>query len=173
MRSFVSRLLGWLCIRRPKLVCAAETWDAGVRELNRRTRSGHRESGAFLLGHDKGSRKEIVEFVYYDDIDPHALDTGIVRFAGHHLPKLWAICRQRGYGVVADVHVHPGSCGQSASDRADPVMPRAGHIAIILPDFAARKTRPGGIGVYEFLGSGVWRDRTAGGASFFHVGALP
>jgi hypothetical protein len=107
--------------------------------------------------------------VYYDDIDPHALDTGIVRFAGNKLPKLWEHCRKRGYGVVADVHVHPGGYGQSGSDRADPVMPRAGHIAIIIPHFACGDTRPGGIGIYEFLGKGKWQNRTAKGLSFFRI----
>ena len=169
MPSLLNRLLGWLGIASPRLACSAAVWDAGVRELNKRTRGKRRESGAFLLGHDGDGRKEILEFVYYDDIDPHALDTGIVRFSGNKLPKLWALCRERGYGVVADVHVHPGGYGQSDSDRADPVMPRAGHIAIILPDFAARQTRPGGIGIYEYHGNGHWQDHTAEGASFFRV----
>jgi len=135
---------------------------AGVSELHRRTLSSHRESGAFLIGetHNDGRPKVIREFVYYDDIDPHALDIGIVKFDGNKLPLLWEICRARGYGVVADVHVHPGGYGQSRSDQADPVMPRAGHFAFILPDFAARSVTPGGIGQYEYLGNGRWLDHS-------------
>jgi hypothetical protein len=71
--------------------------------------------------------------------------------------------------VVADVHVHPGGYGQSASDQADPVMPRAGHIAMIIPDFARRQTSPGGIGLYEYLGNGAWRDHSAEGKAFFRL----
>jgi hypothetical protein len=38
------------------------------------------------------------------------------------------------------------------SDQANPVMPRAGHLALILPNFARGKPQPGSIGMYEFLG---------------------
>jgi hypothetical protein len=169
MRSLLSRLFGWLLGSRPRIVCDAQIWAAGVRELRERTLNGGRESGAFLLGHDQRGRKRIVEFVFYDDIDPHALDTGIVKFAGNKLPKLWEHCRSRGYGVVADIHVHPAGYGQSVPDRADPVMPRAGHIAMIIPDFARRQTRPGGIGLYEYLGNGTWRDHSAKGTAFFRL----
>jgi proteasome lid subunit RPN8/RPN11 len=82
------------------------------------------------------------------------------------LPKLWALCRERGYGVVADVHVHPGSYRQSTSDRDNPVMPRAGHIAMILPDFARAAPEPGRIGIYEFERAGVWTDHSAKGLRF-------
>jgi hypothetical protein len=169
MRSFLSKLFGWLRTLEPRITCDPAVWATGVRELERRTLNGRRESGAFLLGHDNDGRKRIVEFVFYDDIDPHSLDTGIVHFAGNKLPKLWEHCRNRGYGVVADVHVHPGGYGQSASDQADPVMPRSGHLAFIIPHFARRETQPGGIGIYEFLGDSRWQDHTAKGASFFRL----
>ena len=45
-------------------------------------------------------------------------------------------------------------------------MPRAGHIAMILPDFAKGAPEPGGIGIYEFLGSGRWADHSAVGRRF-------
>jgi hypothetical protein len=109
------------------------------------------------------------EFVFYDDIDPRSLDSGIVHFNGNRFPLLWDICRARGYGVVADIHVHPGGYGQSESDRADPVMPRAGHIAFILPNFAAGPNEPGCIGMYEFLGDGRWRDHSRAGRQFFQI----
>lgn len=169
MRWLLSRLFGWLRGPSPALVCDASLWAGGVRELGRRTLNRSRESGAFLLGSDDGRGKRILEFVFYDDIDPHALDTGIVVFAGNRLPVLWEHCRARGYRVVADIHVHPGGYGQSASDRADPVMPRAGHIALILPHFADRQTLPGSIGMYEYLGNGDWRDRTREGEIFFRL----
>jgi hypothetical protein len=123
-----------------------------------------------LLGTvQKNGTKRIRDFIFYDDIDPHSLDSGIVHFHGACLPKLWEICREKGYGVVADVHVHPGSYGQSASDQADPVMPRAGHFAVILPDFARRGVTPGEIGQYEYMGAGQWSDHSARGSSFFRL----
>jgi hypothetical protein len=160
MRWFLNRLLGWLRGLRPQITCDPAVWAAGVAELERRTLNATRESGAFLLGHDLSGRKRILEFVFYDDIDPHALDTGIVKFAGNKLPILWEHCRRQGYGVVADVHVHPCGYGQSGSDQAYPVMPRSGHIAIILPHFARRTTSPGGIGLYQYLGNGRWLDQS-------------
>jgi hypothetical protein len=169
MRLFLSRLFGWLRGHKPRISCDAAVWTAGVCELERRTLKGHRESGAFLLGHDRKGHRRIVEFVFYDDIDPHSLDTGIVHFQGNKFPKLWQLCRSRGYGVIADVHVHPGGHGQSESDQADPVMPKAGHLAFIVPDFARRETQPGGIGMYEYLGNGAWRDHTSKGSSFFRL----
>lgn len=169
MRWLLNRLAGWLLGTEPRIVCDAETWNAGVRELAKRTLGGRRESGAFLLGADSGQTKRILEFVFYDDIDPHSLDSGIVHFAGLRLPKLWEHCRNRGYGVVADVHVHPGGYDQSDSDQDDPVMPRAGHIAMIIPHYARGGTKPGEVGVYEYRGNGIWVDRTSEGPRFFQL----
>jgi hypothetical protein len=169
MRSLLSRLFGWVRGRKPRISCDAAVWAAGVCELEQRTLGGQRESGAFLLGRNQNGYRHILDFVFYDDIDPHSLDSGIVHFHGNKLPKLWELCRSRGYGVIADVHVHPGGYGQSESDQADPVIPQAGHLAFIIPHFARRKTQPGGIGMYEYLGNGEWRDHTSKGASFFRT----
>jgi hypothetical protein len=136
----------------------------------RRTLGRRRESGAYLLGKDRADGgKEILEFVFYDDIDPAALVAGLVTIRQTALPKLWEICRARGYGVVADVHVHPYGSGQSGSDQANPVMPRAGHLALILPYFARNRPEPGSIGMYEFLGNGMWAEHTATGQQFFRL----
>lgn len=167
MGSLLNKLLGKLLWPPPRLRCARRVWNAGVEELARRTRSGRQESGAYLLGVDlAGGGQRILEFVFYDDIDPHALDTGVVVIRQTALPRLWAHCRERGYGVVADVHVHPHGHGQSHSDRANPVMPRMGHVAMILPHFARGRPEPGRIGIYEFLGSGEWADHSAKGPRY-------
>lgn len=171
MHSFLSTLLGWLGLAPPRLRCRAAIWDEGVQELARRTLGGRRESGAYLLGqHRSDGSRDVLDFIYYDDIDPEALSTGIVTIRQTALPRLWEICRQRGYGVVADVHVHPGGYGQSESDMANPVMPRAGHIALILPHFARNGPRPGAIGIFEFLGNGQWAVHSGKGRKFFQVG---
>lgn len=155
----------------PEVLCQAEVWRAGVAELRRRA-FGQRESGAFLLG-SNGRARRIEEFVYYDDIDPRALETGIVRIDGRRLGVLWAHCRETRREVVADIHVHPGGFRQSESDMANPVIAEVGHVAIILPHFAAQATMPGGIGVYEYLGDRRWRDRSFERASPLHVGWWP
>lgn len=166
MTSLPNRLAGWALVA-PRLSCDRAIWQAGVEELRRRTRNGSRESGAFLLGVDGGLTRSIRRFVFYDDVDPHALDLGIVHFNGNKFGRVWEICRAYGEGVVADVHVHPGSYHQSASDQSNPVIPRSGHLALILPDFAARATEPGGIGMYEYLGNKRWKSHTRRGRRFF------
>lgn len=169
MTSWLNKLSGWLFGRPPRLTCSTVVWQAGAAELRRRTLDGRRESGAFLLGVDDGKTRRIQEFVFYDDLDPNALATGIVHFDGRKFAKLWDICRARGFGVVADVHVHPGGFAQSESDRNEPAMPRAGHLAIIIPHFAMREVNPGGIGLYEYLGNKRWITRTEQGSDFFRL----
>lgn len=167
MNSWLIKLFGWLRRARPRILCNEAIWTAGIKELAKRTRGASRESGAFLLGVDDGKTKHILEFAFYDDLDPHALDLGYVHFSGTSYSKLWDWCRARGYGVVADVHVHPGGYGQSSSDKDEPAMPRAGHIAFIIPNFARHGTTPGLIGQYEYLGEGLWKNHTAEGERFF------
>lgn len=169
MTSWLSKLFGWLSAMRPSLTCDADVWRVGTMELNRRTLNERRESGAFLIGRRQGSACHIEEFVFYDDLDPHALTSGIVHFDGNKFTKLWDICRERGLSVVADVHVHPGSYAQSVSDQDQPAIPCAGHIAIILPHFARRSVEPGGIGLYQYLGNKRWRDHTQSGRNFFRL----
>lgn len=171
MSFSIATLARGICGPPPEILCSARVWRAGVTELRRRA-GGRCESGAFLLGSADNARR-IEEFVFYDEIDPSALRSGIVVIDGHRLGDLWAHCRKTGRAVVADVHVHPGGFGQSASDRANPVMPEVGHIAMILPDFAARAIGPDGIGVYEHLGNRRWRDRSFDRPSPLHVGWWP
>lgn len=169
MTSFLNRLAGLVDERPPELVCRRELWSQGARELHRRTHGETRESGAFLLGREESGAKRILDFIYYDDLDPEALSTGIVHFNGNRFTALWAICRERGYGVVADVHVHPYGYEQSTSDRDNPSMPRAGHIAIILPNFAVGTPEPGCIGLYKYFGNKRWQTQTRAGHKFFKL----
>jgi len=155
----------------PKLVCSHDVWRAGTAELHQRT-YGHRESGAFLLG-KKGRLRRIEEFVFYDEIDPGALDSGIVNIDGRRLGELWAHCRETGRDVIADIHVHPAGFGQSPSDRANPVIAEVDHIAIILPDFANGSNMPGKIGIYQYLGARQWREHNLGWFSPLHIGWWP
>ena len=156
---------------RHELSCSWWLWWRLIRALRQRGRGASRESGAFLIGRSEEGRRRIVDFVLYDDLDPHCLDTGIVRFDGRHFGALWALCKARALSVVADVHVHPGGAGQSNSDRAYPMISRAGHIALILPNFAAPPQSRAALGIYRYLGGKRWttiaRDERR---AFFHIG---
>ena len=103
--------------------------------------------------------RRILRAVYYDDLDPHALDTGIIRFDGRAYGLLWRICEEYSLEVLADVHCHPGSAVQSYSDQANPMVPQRGHVAIIVPQFARERWKRSAVGVYGYLGSGKWAIR--------------
>jgi proteasome lid subunit RPN8/RPN11 len=139
-----------------------------LRELRDRGR-GERESGGFLLGTYRGDARSVEAFLPYDTIDPNCLK-GYILFDGSRMDLVWAECRRRGLEVVADVHTHPGGYGQSGIDRANPMIPESGHIALIIPNFANDEYLPGKIGIYEFNGRGRWTDHSTHGHKFFKIG---
>ena len=113
----------------------------------------------------------MIDYILYDDLDPHCLDTGIVRFDGRYFSELWAYCGLHDVKVMADIHVHPGAATQSGSDRANPMISLKGHIAFILPNYAARPYSRRALGIYQYEGAKQWtavpgelRD------AFFHIG---
>jgi hypothetical protein len=171
MNFSIAEITSRLFAPRHKLSCSWLLWRGLLTGLRQRGRHYSRESGAFLLGRRSGNRVRILQFVLYDDLDPHCLDTGIVRFDGRHFGKLWDLCKRRDLTVVADVHTHPGCSGQSDSDRAHPMISRAGHLALIMPRFAAPPIRLCEIGIYRYEGAKQWssvpdEDRRA----FLHIG---
>jgi hypothetical protein len=104
-----------------------------------------------------------MSFVCYDDVDPKALDTGIVIIRSQGFKRLWSICRACGLEVLADAHTHGDETPhQSSIDRHNPVIAEPGHVALIIPSFA--QIPPYGFGrtaVYEYVGGYEWRDWTA------------
>ena len=171
MNFFIAETIRRLLTPRHELSCSWFLWRRLCQQLRERGRDRSRESGAFLLGHWNGERARIVDFVLYDDLDPHSLDSGIVRFDGHYFGDLWALCIARGLTVVADVHVHPGGASQSASDRAHPMISLAGHTALILPRFAVEPLPRHEIGIYRYMGCKQWTAVPAAErSSFFHIG---
>jgi len=142
-----------------RVSCAASTWQHLLRGLRTRGQ-GLRESGAFLLGKHERELVEITDFILYDDLDPRVLDTGIIRFDGRYFGALWERCRAAGLDVVADVHTHPGAAFQSPSDQAHPMIACAGHVALIVPNFAMPPVRVREIGMYRYLGSKKWEPLT-------------
>jgi hypothetical protein len=139
-----------------KLNMQLALWKDLVKELKKRGQ-GKRETGAFLLGPKDGDI--ITEFICYNDLDPHAFDTGIIVFNGDGFILLWKHCGQHGLKVMADVHTHPSEwTGQSSSDKKHPMIAQAGHIALIVPSYATKRNQLlKGVGVHEFLGSRIWK----------------
>lgn len=131
-------------------------WFRILRSLRIRG-EGVRESGAFLLS-DSNQRK-ISDYLLYDDIDPHALDSGIVDFNPALMGKVWEYCEQNSLKVVADIHTHPkgASIQQSRLDKKNPAIPKPGYIAIIVPDYSENWFIPiKKVGVYKYLGNKKW-----------------
>lgn len=130
-------------------------WWRLMRELKRRGR-GCRESGAFLLG--RNGAQKVSHFICYDDLDPTALDTGIIVFHGAGFVPLWDYCRAHKMRVLADVHTHARDwTGQSGSDSTHPMIAQTGHIALIVPHLAQRRFQSlAGVGIHEYRGDHRW-----------------
>lgn len=142
--------------RDPLLTISRWRWRRLVNELAKRGEA-RRESGAFLLTRTDRRRQHVAAVVYFDEIDPEALN-GAISIRGHTFTKLWSICSERGMRVIADVHTHPGSgVGQSSIDAANPMVARRGHVAVILPHFAQRGASPRNAGVHVYEGTRRWR----------------
>jgi hypothetical protein len=133
-------------------------WWQLVHQLRRRGQ-GQRESGAFLLGRADKSSGKVSSFICYDDLDPHAYQSGAIAFHAEGCAALWEHCRNHGLQVLADAHTHPGwGVGQSHIDQENPMIPVKGHTGMILPNFAATvKLSLAGVGIYEYLGGYKWR----------------
>lgn len=171
MNFSIAAIMRRLFAPQHELSCSRSLWRRVLLALRERGHNGERESGAFLLGYRHDGRGRVTHFVLYDDLDPQCLDTGIVRFDGRYFGTLWDLCKKRGVSVVADVHTHPGGSRQSDSDRANPMISRSGHIALILPKFAVAPLHREEVGIYRYEGSKRWspvpvKHRTA----FFHIG---
>lgn len=153
-----------------RLSMPRKMWCKTLAELRRRG-GGRTESGVFLLGAIDGTRRRVVTVVYYDELDPNAYKSGVCVLHGDAFAKLWERCRMLGLTVVADVHTHPGVALQSGSDRTNPMVAREGHIAIIVPNFAAMPVQQEALGIFEYRGGHMWFDRTeAHAAGYFYNG---
>lgn len=172
MNFSIAETIRRLFAPRHELSCSWVLWHRLVVALRQRGRGRTRESGAFLLGRlQADGRRRVTHFVLYDDLDPACLDSGIVRFDGRHFGALWALCKAHDVAVVADIHVHPGAADQSDSDRAHPMISQRGHIALILPNFAASPLRRARVGMYKYQGAKRWAViSTALRNDFFHIG---
>jgi proteasome lid subunit RPN8/RPN11 len=149
-----------------RLCFSSRHWRGLIAELDRRGQRTH-EAGAFLLGTTHAGRHEVRQIVFYDELDPRAYATGVCVLHADAFAELWAICRERGLSVVADVHTHPGAGFQSDSDRTNPMVARKGHIALIVPDFGRWPINPKRMGIYEYEGDHAWLDHSPTRAPHF------
>lgn len=134
---------------------APRVWSALMNDLYRRG-GGRRESGAFLLGRITDATKVVHEWLPYDELDPMSLNYAIVRLESSAFTRLWEACAARQLEVVADVHTHPFGPTQSRSDRAYPMISLAGHIALIVPNFARSPVMPKDVSFNVYQGGGRW-----------------
>ena len=139
----------------PKLRIGVALWEDLLRGLRERG-GGIRESGAFLLGTGDGAERSATRIVLYDDLDPNCLNEGYVRFDGRHYGRLWEFCGRDSLSVVGDVHTHPYGPGQSHSDKMHPMVSIAGHIALIVPNYAQGVISAADVGVYVYRGRYRW-----------------
>lgn len=170
MTYSIQAIIQALVAPKHRLSCHSSLWFQGLSELKRRGEGLH-ESGAFLLGYKTQNRRIITKLVYYDDLDPHALDSGYVIIDGGAYGKLWKYCREERLEVIGDIHTHPGLGLQSLTDKRNPMIGNPGHIAIIVPDFAEREVKLEELGIYEYQGNHRWKTRSGRAArKFFNIG---
>ena len=153
-----------------KISMSRSLWDNLVADLVRRG-DGVRESGAFLLGEVHRGRREVSQYVPYDELEPGCLDDGYINFTAAGYRKLWKVLKECQLEVVADIHTHPRGPGQSSTDRDNPMMPSAGHMGFILPNYAQGQPAPQDAALYVFEGNQQWTAYQPGGsAKKFYVG---
>ncbi len=153
-------LFGW-CRRlwpsRSRIEIDHSLWQDMVQELGRRSLGGSREAGVFLLAPAEEQPRRVVRAVYFDDLDPDCL-VGNIHVRASGFSKLWDLCERERLRVIADIHTHPSaSVAQSSTDRANPMIAREGHLALIVPHFGTRPAQAIEVGVHEYLGDRGWR----------------
>ena len=141
---------------RPRLEIGLDLWQETVQELGRRSLGGRRESGAFFLAKAGEGVPIVVRAAYFDDLDPECL-VGNIHIRASGFSRLWDLCDAEGLRVVADMHTHPSSSvAQSPIDRANPMIAREGHLAIIVPHYGTRSVQAREVGVHEYRGDRGW-----------------
>jgi hypothetical protein len=157
MSFFTKATIRGFAAHKHRLSFNPRLWRHLITEMETRSEGRH-ESGAFLLGVSRNGQREVRDIIFYDDVDSRAYSTGVCVLHGDAFARLWAECRRRKMTVVADAHTHPEGAFQSWSDKANPMVARAGHIAIIIPNFARRPIRMADIRMYEYRGQHEWID---------------
>jgi len=139
----------------PSLIFPPQIWRELLNDLRRRGH-GERESGAFLLGCQENDVRHVGSWICYEDLDSNAHQYDYIRLDTSAFPSLWAACAERSMQVVADVHTHPYGPRQSESDRENPMIAIAGHIALIVPRYATEDVQPADLSFNVYQGGGHW-----------------
>lgn len=140
-----------------KITLSKKVWNELYVQLRNRGMKV-RESGAFLLGRE--DCEAVTDLLYYDDLEPHALDSGAIHITAKAFIALADYCLANQLTVKADIHTHPGRITrQSSIDEANPMIKIKGHLALIVPLYAMpRRCNLKLLGIFEFLGNGYnWR----------------
>lgn len=141
---------------RPLLEVPAKLYEQLIQDLASSGR-GVRESGAFLLGTIDSRIRKVSSYLMYETIAPgSSCEHDYVALTGQEMAAAWDHCYRVGLEVVADVHTHPLGPAQSISDRAHPMVSVAGHVALIVPQFAMQGPTPADLGVHIFHGDSRW-----------------
>ena len=131
-------------------------WQEMIQELGRRSLGGSREAGVFLLSSAEEGTRRVVRAAYFDDLDPKCL-VGSICIRASGFSKLWDICDAEELRVIADIHTHPSAwVAQSCTDRANPMIAREGHLALIVPHYGTRPVQAKEVGVHEYRGDRGW-----------------
>ena len=121
-----------------------------------RQRSGEHEAGAFLLGTTDPRQCTVTRVVYYDELDANAYSTGVCVLYADSFERLWRMCRERGLSGACGRRQSPTGAGQSPSDRNNPMVAQAGHVAIIVPNYARVRVWRHRLGLYRYRGAHQW-----------------
>lgn len=124
---------------------------------------GRRESGAFLLGKSEDARRTVSHYLLHDDLEQSALDTGIIGLTSVGFRKLAEEARSLGLDVVADIHTHPREAFFSLTDRQNPMVPRVGHLAFVVPNYATGNPSVEECAMYRYAGNHEWDDLATSG----------
>lgn len=152
-----------------QLSIVPQVWRPLTEQLWRRGEGRH-EAGAFLYGTTLGNTRTVTGAIYYDELDPEAYRTGVCVLLAGSFAMLWRRCREQRLTIVADIHTHPLGARQSLIDQRNPMIARSGHVAIIVPSFAAAPVQPSRLGVYIYQGNHRWSNQSPStGSKFLRV----
>jgi proteasome lid subunit RPN8/RPN11 len=124
-----------------------------MEDLQRRS-NGEREAGAFLCSSPYS--RQVCRWINYDELDPTSLHFPYIRLEPAAFGKLSEVCGAAGLLVAGDVHTHPDGPTQSESDRRNPMIAIAGHVALIVPHFACGGVTPSDVSFNFYRGDQRW-----------------
>lgn len=140
------------------LEISTQLWNGLIEHL-RAQGAGIRESGAFLLGRATETGKTVTAFLPYEELQADALQEDYVTLSAASFSRLWTVCREHNLTVIADVHTHRFGPQQSRSDKTNPMVALAGHVALIVPHFAQGSSQLEDLGVHVYRGSHQWTSK--------------